>query len=231
VFGHVPSATARLLPIERLAAVSHERGVQMIVNAVHSSGLVPAKVSTLGDDYLTGNIHKWMGVPRGKACVFASSKRRAGPKLPQLSSRESEGLLHAFGHVGKASQAARRPAPADIEFFEDFGWDAARRRNNGLACADQLLLLAEVVGSSLEGASGDDTGDYARPTRLIPPDIAPGDGSGDVCATPTDRLALEHVFGYPAAARNTCALLRVYAQPDNSQAGCERLAEPSDELF
>jgi hypothetical protein len=46
----------------------------MIVNAVHSPGFVSAEISTLGDGYLTGNIRKWIGVPRGAAGAFAVSE-------------------------------------------------------------------------------------------------------------------------------------------------------------
>jgi isopenicillin-N epimerase len=230
VLDHVSFATAEFLPIEQFAAASHEQGAQVIFNAAHSPGSVPAEVGTLDDDFRIGNIHNWVGVPRSTARVLASSERCIGLKPFPLSSRESEGLLHAFGHVGAPGQTTWLAAPVGIESFDGFGWDAVRRRNNALARSDQLLIV-EAIGASPEGVSGDDAGEYARPIRLIPPDIAPGDGSGDVCTALTDRPALEHAVGCPTAARSRRALLRVCVQSGNGQAGCERLADALNELL
>ena len=225
---HISSATAKLFPIARLTAALHERGVQVIVDAAHGPGSVPVKLDTLGADYWVGNIHKWAGAPRGTAGLYASPERRADLKSFPLSWRESEGFPYAFSNVGGLDQAAWLAAPAGIEFFEELGWDAVRRRNNALVHTGQLLI-AEAIGASLEGMPGEDAGEYPLPMRLIPLDNVRGDGG--VCAALTDRLALEHSVECPVTAWNGRALLRICAQLYNCQADYERVADALNELL
>ena len=228
VLDHISSATAKLFPIERIVAALHERGVRVIVDAAHAPGAVPVDLDALGADYWAGNIHKWAGAARGTAGLYANPALRGDLKPIPISWREPEGFPHAFNHVGTVDQTAWLAAPAGLDFFAEFGWDAVRTRNKALACTGQSVI-AEAIGASLAGLPGESVDDYPLPMRLIPLDTVPANEAS--CIALTDRLAKEYRIECPIAAWNGRTLLRISAQLYNRAADYERVAAALKELL
>jgi isopenicillin-N epimerase len=215
----------------RVVAALRERGVKVIVDAAHAPGSVPVDLAELGADYWAGNLHKWAGAPRGTAGLYARPGLREDlPSFP-VSWREPEGFPNAFSNVGTMDQTAWLCAPAGLRFFEEFGWEAVRARNNALARTGQLLV-AEAIGASLEGMPGENLpeGAYALPMRLIPLDSVPGEDR-EACVALTDRLATEFRIEVPVDAWNGRALLRICAQLYNSEADYETLGRALKSLL
>jgi len=226
---HISSITAKLFPIADIVASLRSRGVRVIVDAAHSPGAVPVNLSELGADYWAGNLHKWAGAPRGTAALYARPEWRAElPSFP-ISWREEEGFPYSFSSVGTIDQTSWLSAPTGLRFFEEFGWDAVRKRNNALARTGQLLV-AEAVGANLDGMPGENTDDYPLPMRLIPLDGLPAEDR-EASAALTDRLALEYGVECPIEPWNGRALLRICAQLYNCEADYERLGQVLKELL
>lgn len=223
ILDHISSSTAKLFPIADLVARLRERGVRVIVDAAHAPGAVPVDLSALDADYWSGNLHKWAGAPRGTAGLYARAELRGElPSFP-ISWRAQEGFPFAFSHVGTVDQTAWLSAPDGLRFFEQFGWDAVRARNNALARTGQQLI-AEAIGASLEGVPGERNPEaYALPMRLIPLASVPADR--EVCAALTDRLATQFAIEVPVDAWNGRSFLRICAQLYNSESDYERLAQ------
>lgn len=223
IIDEISSATAKLFPVAEIGRALRERGVRLLVDAAHSPGSIPVDLNAIGVDYWTGNLHKWAGAPRGTAGLYVAPELRADLASFPVSWRVSEGFPHAFNNVGTVDQTGWLSAPAGLRFYEEFGWEAVRARNNALARRGQQLI-AEEIGASLEGMPGEDATDgYPLPMRLIPLAAMPADEAA--CDALTERLALEHAIEVPVQAWNGRALLRVSAQLYNSEADYERLAQ------
>ena len=224
IIDEIASATAKLFPVAEIGQALRERGVRFLVDAAHSPGAIPVNLNAIGVDYWTGNLHKWAGAPRGTAGLYVAPELREELESFPVSWRVSEGFPHAFNNVGTVDQTGWLSAPAGLRFYEEFGWEAVRARNNALARRGQQLI-AEEIGASLEGMPGEGAADggYPLPMRLIPLAGVPADEAA--CNAFTDRLALEHAIEVPVQAWNGQTLLRVSAQLYNSEADYERLAQ------
>ncbi|MGO4419762.1 aminotransferase class V-fold PLP-dependent enzyme, partial [Streptomyces sp. MCAF7] len=71
VLDHITSATARRMPVERIAAVARERGIPLLVDGAHVPGLLADPTAGLDCDFWIANLHKFGCAPRGTAALVA----------------------------------------------------------------------------------------------------------------------------------------------------------------
>ena len=69
----ITSPTAWVLPVHDLVAALRARGVESLVDAAHSPGMVKMDVAGCGAAFTTGNLHKWICAPLGAAFVHVRS--------------------------------------------------------------------------------------------------------------------------------------------------------------
>ncbi len=62
---HMINITGQILPVKKIAAMAHARGVAVLVDAAHSFAQVNFKVPDLNGDYLGASLHKWLCTPLG----------------------------------------------------------------------------------------------------------------------------------------------------------------------
>jgi isopenicillin-N epimerase len=226
---HVTSPTGLVLPVERIVKAMHARGVRVLVDGAHAPGQLPVSVRSIGADYYTGNLHKWLCTPKGSAFlhVARASERPTRPlvishgaKVPRTD-RPRFWLEHDW--VGTVDPTPFLCIPHAIESLSSFlpgGLPALQERNRALAlCARELLC--EALGSA-EPSPRSMIGALAAvplPDATVPPD-----SFFDPLQT---RLYDEHhveavVSYFPSYPQR---LLRVCAQAYNTLAQYERLAK------
>ena len=72
----VSSPTGWVLPIIELVSELKNRGVETLVDAAHSPGLVPMDLDHCGAAFTTANLHKWLCAPLGSAFLHVRSDWR-----------------------------------------------------------------------------------------------------------------------------------------------------------
>ncbi len=72
----VLSPTGWVLPIEELVTKLKSLGVETLVDAAHSPGLIPVDLDRCGAAFTTANLHKWVCAPLGSAFLHVRSDWR-----------------------------------------------------------------------------------------------------------------------------------------------------------
>lgn len=150
---HVTSATAMILPLERLIPALHERGVRVLIDGAHAPGMLPLNLEALGADYYTGNGHKWMCAPRGAAFLYIKQEHRAtthpailshGAKLPVGHPSK----LHAeFDWVGTNDPSAWLSFGPSVDHMAALlpgGWPEIMARNTRMAREGAQVLIEKL---------------------------------------------------------------------------------------
>jgi isopenicillin-N epimerase len=228
---HVTSATALVLPIERLIAELAGRGVEVVVDGAHAPGMVSLDLRTLGATYYSGNCHKWLCAPKGAA--FLAVRRDRQPDVRPLTISHGASVTRPgrsrfrleFDWTGTSDPTAWLTVPKAIDYLGSLvpgGWSALMARNHQLALEARRRLCATV--GSPPPCPDEMVGSLAS---IILPD-GPTTEIGWRRPDPLQRRLFEGwgievpVMSWPAAPRR---LVRISAQLYNSREHYARLAE------
>jgi L-cysteine/cystine lyase len=69
---HVLWTTGACLPIQRIAALAHDRGAIVIVDGAQAAGAIPVSVSGLGVDFYAVSGQKWLLGPEGTGALWCA---------------------------------------------------------------------------------------------------------------------------------------------------------------
>ncbi|MFE1928243.1 aminotransferase class V-fold PLP-dependent enzyme [Streptomyces asoensis] len=143
VLDQITSATARLMPVDRVGAEAARRGITLLVDGAHAPGLLAAPLDGLVCDAWTGNLHKWGCAPRGTAALVARGPLREDLHPLIDSWGAAEPFPDRFDHQGTHDATAWLAAPAALDFVDaTWGWETARRYMDELADHGARLVAA-----------------------------------------------------------------------------------------
>jgi len=217
VLDHITSPSALVLPIERMVAACHERGVPVLVDGAHGPGQVGVDLPAIGADWYVGNCHKWLCAPTGSAFIWAAPDRQEGLHPVTISHGYDKGFLEEFDWTGTRDFSAFLAVPAAIDFHARLGGEALRARNVALA-DEATALLARRLNTEI-GASGSLAG--AMGVVRLP---VAGDITAERARILRGRL-LEAKTDAPLHVMAGSIWLRLSAHAYNEPADYERLAE------
>ncbi len=217
VLDHITSPSALVLPLARMIAACHARGVPVLVDGAHGPGQVDIDLRALGADWYVGNCHKWLCAPKGAAFIWASPERQEGLHPVTISHGYGKGFLEEFDWTGTRDFSAFLAVPAAIEFHDRLGGPALRTRNIALA-AEATALIARRLNTE-PGATGELAGSMGVVRLPI---------TGDVSAERA-RVLRQHLLDQrtdvPLHAIADGIWMRISAYAYNELADYEKLAE------
>lgn len=149
ILDHITSSSALVLPIERLVAACHARGVPVLVDGAHAPGALALDLPAIGADWYTGNLHKWAFAPRSCGILWAPPERQAGLHAPVLSWGLDQGFIAEFDWMGTRDPSPWLAAPEGVRALQDWGLDAIRAHNHALAW-NGAHELARAVGTRFD---------------------------------------------------------------------------------
>ncbi|GAA4701880.1 aminotransferase class V-fold PLP-dependent enzyme [Phytohabitans rumicis] len=184
VVDHIASATARLFPVEQVAAVARAAGVPVLVDGAHVPGMLPVRVDAIGADFWVGNLHKWAYAPRGTALLSVAPRWRDRIDPLAVSWEQDAGFPARVEWQGTLDYTPWLAAPTGLFALRTLGVDRVREHNAGLAAYGQ-----RVVGAALGVAPGDLPGPGGALPAGVAMRIVPLPAG--VAATVPDAEALE----------------------------------------
>lgn len=217
VMDHITSSSAMILPLQRILAVCHARGVPVLVDGAHGPGQVELDLTALGADWYVGNCHKWLMAAKGCAFLWARRDRQDGIHPAVISHGYGQGFLAEFDWTGTWDPSAYLSVTAALDFQARLGGAAMRARNRALAFAAGNLVAARL---------GTETGTGNAPTGSMAMVRLPLDGaaSAERAVALRDRL-LDAGTDVPLHAHDSGIWLRLSAAAYNEQGDYEHLAD------
>jgi isopenicillin-N epimerase len=235
---HITSATALVLPLDRIVPALDARGVDTLVDAAHAPGQVEVDLDGLGAAYSTGNCHKWLCSPKGAAYLHVRRDRQDRVRPLTIShgaSQDASGSSRfrlEFDWTGTHDPTAHLSIPSALTHMAglvDGGWPAIRDRNHRLALAARELI-GPALGLTEHAAPDDALGCMvAFPLPADPPNLPAGPRGHDPLA---HWLWEAHGICVPVGPlpHGRGRFLRISAQLYNQLEQYERLAEALSHL-
>ena len=217
VLDHITSASALVLPIERMAAACHAAGAPVLVDGAHGPGQVRLDLPSLGVDWYVGNCHKWLMSAKGCAFLWARPDRQEDLHPVTISHGFNKGFLAEFDWTGTRDPSAFLAVDAAIDFHQRLGGSMLRARNAALASAGAAHLAARLGTES--GAAGDLTAAMAVIRLPI------GGPATQERAVALRGHLLDAETDAPLHAQGGAIWLRISAQAYNELADYERLGD------
>ncbi len=223
VIDHVTSATARELPVERVAVAARARGVAVLVDAAHAPGMLVRPAETSADAWV-GNLHKWVCGVRGSAVTVldAATAERVRPPIESWSSDAA--YPESFDEQGTADSTGYLASAAGIVTLEQaIGWDRIHAHQREL-----VRYGRDVIADAFAAETGENhlvkVGMPAPSMALValPEQLA---SRPDEAAALRQRIADELGFETQIAGWGGAARLRLSAHAYSTAEDFERFAE------
>jgi kynureninase len=155
---HVLFRSAYVMDVSRIAAHTHAMGALLSLDAYHSVGVLPVNVRTLGADFLTGGVLKWLcGGPGG--CFLWARPEVSESVAPALTGWQAHRQPFAFEPEMQYADGAWRwlggtpvipalfAATEGPRLLREAGIEAVRAKS--LRQTARLIDLAEARGFAL----------------------------------------------------------------------------------
>jgi isopenicillin-N epimerase len=146
VLDHIASATGFRFPVEQLVQAVREAKLPVLVDGAHAPGQVEVDLETLGADFWSGNLHKWVCSPRACATLRVAPRWQDTVRPLVPSHEYFHGYQPAFDWTGTLDPIPLLAVPAALDFWESLGWDAVRAEQRRLV-GDGARHVAERLGT------------------------------------------------------------------------------------
>lgn len=67
---HIVNWVGQILPVQKICAMAHQKGVEVLVDGAHSFGLLDFSIPSLGCDYFGTSLHKFLSAPIGSGMLW-----------------------------------------------------------------------------------------------------------------------------------------------------------------
>ncbi|MBV6473913.1 MAG: hercynylcysteine sulfoxide lyase [Saprospiraceae bacterium] len=137
---HVINWNGQVMPVQRIAAEAHKRGIEVLVDGAHSFAHLLFDIPSLGVDYFGTSLHKWMSAPFGSGMLYVK-KEKIRQLYPLLAAPDPESDdIRKFENLGTRSFPIEQAISHAVDFFEHIG---AKRK------FDRLLELQRYWSSKV----------------------------------------------------------------------------------
>ena len=125
---HVVNITGQILPVRKICAMAHSKGVQVMVDGAHAFAHFKYSISDLNCDYYGTSLHKWLSVPLGAGFLYVK-KENIGKVWPLFGDegRKADDVLR-LNHIGTHPVATDLAIANAIDYYQAIGAERKEAR-------------------------------------------------------------------------------------------------------
>src|SRR5580698_7909954 len=118
---HMINWVGQTMPVARISAMAHERGVEVIADGAHSFGLMDFKIPDLQCDYFGTSLHKFLSAPIGTGMMWVKQDKieKLWPLTCNDKPRSSD--IRKFETLGTRSFPLEQGIGEAINFHQGIG--------------------------------------------------------------------------------------------------------------
>jgi selenocysteine lyase/cysteine desulfurase len=125
---HMINITGHILPVKKICAMAHRKGVKVLVDGAHAFAHIQCKINELDCDYYGTSLHKWLSVPLGAG--FLHVKKENVPTVWPLIGDGNTDLTNILrlNHTGTHPPATDLAIEDAIDFYNTMGAEKKEAR-------------------------------------------------------------------------------------------------------
>ncbi len=125
---HMINITGHILPVKKICAMAHRKGVKVLVDGAHAFAHIQYKINELDCDYYGTSLHKWLSVPLGAG--FLHVKKENVPTVWPLIGDGNTDLTNILrlNHTGTHPPATDLAIEDAIDFYNTMGAEKKEAR-------------------------------------------------------------------------------------------------------
>ncbi len=221
-FPHIISATAVVMPVERLCALAREHGCLSVVDGAQAVGQVEVDLKRIGCDAYFSSPHKWLLAPAGNGFLYIRRDRQDlfWTTLASAEWDNHKDGMYRFMQYGTVNRSLQAGLDAALDFHFRLGPERVRRRIRSMA--DRLRAGLEQIPA-------------AKISSPVHPALAGAVVVHRVEGVPAARLEEElwvrkrirvRSVGDPLGVRQSCQIYNNEAEIDSTLEVVRNLARP-----
>jgi selenocysteine lyase/cysteine desulfurase len=126
---HIINWNGQILPVKKIAAEAHKRGIEVVVDGAHSFAHFDFKIPDLDADYFAASLHKWLYAPIGSGLLYIR-KEKIKTIYPMFATSENplKDDIRKFENLGTRPMFIEQAIGKAIEFHEMIGSERKEKR-------------------------------------------------------------------------------------------------------
>jgi selenocysteine lyase/cysteine desulfurase len=126
---HIINWNGQILPVKKIAAEAHKRGIEVIVDGAHSFAHFNFRIPELDADYFAASLHKWLFAPIGSGMLYVrKSKIKNLYPLFATSENPLKDDIRKFENLGTRPMFIEQAINKALEFHEMIGSERKEKR-------------------------------------------------------------------------------------------------------
>lgn len=125
---HVINWNGQILPVKKIAAEAHKKGIEVVVDGAHSFAHFDFTIPGLGADYFASSLHKWLYAPIGSGMLYVKKDKIKNLYPLFASDNPLKDDIRKFEHLGTRPFFIEQAIGKAIEFHEMIGIERKQKR-------------------------------------------------------------------------------------------------------
>ena len=126
---HIINWNGQILPVKKIAAEAHKKGIEVVVDGAHSFAHFDFKIPELDGDYFAASLHKWLYAPIGTGLLYVR-KEKIKTIYPMFATSENplKDDIRKFEALGTRPFYIEQAIGKAIEFHDMIGSERKEKR-------------------------------------------------------------------------------------------------------